>query len=206
MHRAALVVTALLALCGCSEELSKEEGELVDAFVFALDGFEENTLEKNTLQPWKRTVTGRTVEFATVRNNSIFFSSDELNAKTRPSKFIRLSETITPLERCIFKKVSKQDWSKGASNTEFGAYTTTGDLTFNLNKAYRFEIVIEGPSADAHIEGPAVICGTDGACGNEWSKQIFPEDYWSYDVRSPSVLRRDKAVELIKKACPGKPY
>lgn len=205
MRRLSCLV-ALLVLAGCTEKLSKEEGDLVDAFVFALENFEENTHPKFTLQPWKRTVTGRMVEFATVRNNSIFFSDDALNAKTRPSKFIRLSETITPLEKCVFKKVSVQDWSKGASNAEFGAYTSRSELIFDLNKAHTFEIVLDGPSADAHIEGPAVVCDTEGSCANEWSKQIFPEDYYSYDVRSPSILRRDKAVELLKKACPGKPY
>ena len=113
---------------------------------------------------------------------------------------------MTAVDKCVIRKRSVRDWSKGGSDTEFGAYTTVDDATFDLNKAYRFEIMLEGPTADPHIEGPAVACSPDGACSNSWSKQIFPEDYYSYDVRSPSVLRRDKALEQIKKVCQGKPY
>lgn len=179
----------------------------VDALVFALEGFEENTLPKHYLEPWRRTATGRTVRFTTIRNNSIFWSDDELNSKTRSSKFIRETEIVTPLEKCVFRKETTQEWSKGASKTEYAAYTSSSSAILDLNKAYRFEIVLEGPSADAHIVGPAVVCNADrSSCGNEWTKQIFPDDYFSYDVRSPSVLRRDKAIELLRRSCPGKPY
>jgi hypothetical protein len=108
MRRAASILMTLLALVGCTEELSKEENDLVDALIFALEGFEENTQPKYNLQPWKRMVTGRTVEFSTIRNNAIFSSDDAFNAKTRPSKFIRLSEMVTPLENAFSRNYRRK--------------------------------------------------------------------------------------------------
>jgi hypothetical protein len=167
-----LVLAALLG--GCEQQLSKEQAELLDAMIFAIEGVEDNTQQKHTLRPWTRTVTGTTVELTTLRNNSIFWSDDETNAKTRPSKFIRYSVTISSPEKCVFKKRSRMEWSRGESQTEFGAYTSEENLIIDLNKAYRFEIELNGPTADVHLEGPGVVCVADLWCHNEWSKQIFP--------------------------------
>jgi len=86
---------------------------VVDAMIFAIDGIEDVTQQKHTLRPWKRTVTRMTVELTTQGNNSIFFGNDETNAKTRPSRFIRCSETISL--KCLVKKRSRMEWSRGES-------------------------------------------------------------------------------------------
>jgi hypothetical protein len=195
-------------LGGCFElQPTKEQAQLMDAMIFAVYDVEENTTDKFTLIPWKRDVRGEEIELHTVRNNSIFWSDEETNRKTRPSKYIRYSYHISTPEKCVFRIRRVDEWSQGASETEFTAYTSAEDIVLDLNKAYRFEIDLRGPDASVHFEGPAVMCRRDVSwCQNSWSHQIFPVDYYSYGVRSPSVQRRDKAIELLKKACPGKPY
>lgn len=198
----------IAALTACSEEkLSKEKVLLLDAFVFASDNIEDGKLDKFRFQPWKREVSGQTISFWTTGRNSYGFSDDETNKLTKNSKYVRYTEKISSPQNWVFRTESHAEFSKGDSTTDFSVYDNgDGIVIFNLAKAYQFEIVYDPPSADLHVSGPGVACGPDGSCSNEWHKQIFPEDYWSAEEKPPSVLRREKAVELIRKACPGNPY
>jgi hypothetical protein len=202
---AAGVLCCIVALTACSEEekLLKEKALLLDAFVFASDNIEDGKLEKFRFQPWKREVSGQTISFWTVGRNSYGFSDDETNKLTKNSKYVRYTEKISSPENCMFRKESHAEFSSGDSTTDFGVYDMGQDIViFNLAKAYQFEILYDPPSADLNVRGPGVTCDPDGSCSNEWSKQIFPEDYWSYDQKPPSVLRREKAVELISPTFP----
>ena len=86
------VLCCVGALTACSDKLSKEEADMLDAVIFALDGVEDNAREKHRLVPWKREITGRTIEFETLGRNSYGFSDDETNAKTKNSSFVRYIE------------------------------------------------------------------------------------------------------------------
>jgi len=204
----AVLLSCAIALAACSEErLSNEKAQILDAVVFAFDNVEDGKQEKFRFQPWRREVAGQTITFWTVGGHDYGFSDDETNKLTKDSKFVRYTEKISSPENCVFRKESHAEFSKGDSTTDFSVYDMgQGTIIFNLAKAYQFEIQYDPPSADVRVKGPGVVCGLDGSCANEWSKQIFPEDYWSYNEKPPSVLRRDKAVELIKKVCPGSPY
>jgi hypothetical protein len=206
MRRAGLLLVTLL-LGGCEQKLAKEELELLDAMVFAINNVEDNTQEKHKLAPWKRTVEGRAVTFVTLGRHSYGFSDDELNKMLRNSSYVRYTERISSPEKCIFHLESKAELSKADSTADFSVYDMgSGTTIFNLNNTTKFEIDYSRPDANAVFEGPAVACWVGHWCTNTWTKQIFPEDYYSYDEKPPSVQRRDKAVELIKKSCSGKPY
>jgi hypothetical protein len=72
--------------------------------------------------------------------------------------------------------------------------------------AYRFEVTWEYPRAEVIIEGPGVVCTENSECDNSWGKYNNPDDVVSSSGTPVSVARRQKALELIKRACPGKPY
>jgi hypothetical protein len=206
MGRVAILLTALL-LAGCEQELSNEKVGLLEAVVFAFDNVENNQQEEHRLRPWKREMAGQTIVFSTLGRNSIGTSDEETNAKIRDSSFIRYTEKISSSEKCVFRRESLMEFSKGDSTTDFSVYDMgSGTVIINLMNAYRFELVYDPPEANINLQGPSVACYNDGSCVNLWDKVIFPEDYYSYNDKPPSVLRRERAVELIKKVCPGKPY
>jgi hypothetical protein len=102
------------------------------------------------------------------------------------------------------------EFSKGDSKQEFSAYTMQqGTTTFFLLNAYHFDMEfarrdVLGLKMDPHvlIQGPRVTCSGPDYCENSW------DDFFesNRDRQKKSAPRRQRAIELIKKACPGKPY
>jgi hypothetical protein len=208
-----------LATADCSEQprqqLSPEELELSGALMFVLEGVENNGIAKYRFGPWKRQVVGRDIEYVSMGNNSVHSSDEEWNAKTRDSKFIKYTHKISPQDRCVFRRSSVQAWSKGDRKEDFTALVEGGDWvdpnsfeTIYLMNAYRFDITWDAdsyPEGDVALEGPGVVC-KDNECGNEWGLLFHPDDVIGSKEIPVSVVRRRKALELVKKACPGKPY
>ncbi len=138
--------------------------------------------------------------------NAYGFSDDNLNKKLQDSEYILHTEKISSPENCVFRKESLEQFSKGNSKEDFSVHDMgAGVLILNLNNAYTFDLDWRGPQAFAILRGPAVVCNAKGECGNDWEHVTYPEDYYSYE-KSPSFLRREKALAVIKKACPGKAY
>ena len=78
----------IFALAACTKQLSRQEIELLDAMIFGLEGVEDTDQQKHRLYPWKREVIGREVYFWTIGRNSYGFSDDEMNKKTKDSRFV----------------------------------------------------------------------------------------------------------------------
>lgn len=201
------------ALSACSEQpakLSKEEIELLDAVTFALTGIEDNTKEKYGLTPWIREVVGRNIEFGLISKNGIGTSDDETNKIIRKSSYVRYVQRISSPEPCVFRREDLTQFSKGDSQEDFAAYSMRNDLdpsTFNLANAYRFELEFDFGQGNISLRGPAVVCWRWGSCENYWNKMFDAGYDWDRADHKPlSVLRRERAIALIKKTCPGKPY
>jgi hypothetical protein len=206
MQRVAILLAALVLLGGCEQELSKEKVDLLEAVMFTIEGIENNIQQKFRFEPVKRTIVGQTVVYTSMGENSYGFSDDKLNDKLKDSRYILHTEKISSPQNCVFRKESKEEFSKGNSKEDFSVHDMgAGVLIIDLNNAYKFDLEWRGPQAFAILRGPAVICNDTGQCGNDWERVTYPEDYYSYE-KSPSFLRREKALALIKKVCPGKAY
>jgi hypothetical protein len=129
-----------------------------------------------------------------------------LNDKLRGSAYILHTQKISSPENCVFRKEGREEFSRGDSKTDFGVHDMgVGVLILNLNNAYKFDLDWRPSQAYSILRGPAVICNGTGQCGNDWEHVTYPDDYYSSE-KPPSFVRREKALALIKKACPGKPY
>lgn len=57
------------------------------------------------------------------------------------------------------------------------------------------------------LEGPKVMCQEEiGYCENGWTREISGMAYNRFDSDDGAVRGRGRAIELIKKACPGKAF
>jgi hypothetical protein len=196
------------ALTGCAEKLSKEGADLLDAIIFVSDDIEDHAKEGTWPEPWTRQVLGRTIEYSRRRRNDIRLSNDDENNKIRDSSFIRYVEKISSPGPCVFLRDSSIEFSKGDSQTDFSAYTMGNRLTaytLNLAEAYSFEMSFESGAVDVTAQGPSVACSGWGFCENYWNRGFYAgEDEDRADGKPVGVLRLERAIVLIKKACPGR--
>ncbi|WP_316214901.1 hypothetical protein [Bradyrhizobium sp. SZCCHNR2035] len=210
MRRVPIIVTALLALGGCKQELSKEKAELMDAVMFALYNIEENGKGRSGEQePLQRRVVNQSIEFWRIGRNGIGTSSDEINQKIRNSAFVRYKWVITSPEPCVFRKQEFTEFSKEKSQEDFSAYTMGSigsDGVVDLNKASRFVLISEPLLTQIVISGPAVHCVADGWCEDYFNTTIDVDGYTPRGEKPYLVQRKEKAIDLIRKACPGKAY
>jgi hypothetical protein len=205
VRRWSIALLALL-LVGCEQELLKEKVDLLEAVMFTVEGIENNIQQQHRFEPVRRTIVGQTIMYTSMGRNSYGFSDDSMNKKVGDSSFVRYTEKISSLENCVFRKESLVEFSKGNSKEDFSVHDMgAGVLIINLNNAYKFDLDWRGPQAFAILKGPAVVCDAKGECVNDWEHVTYPEDYYSYD-KSPSFLRREKALAVIKNVCPGKAY
>jgi hypothetical protein len=195
------------ALTGCTEKLSKEGADLLDA-IFVSDDIEDHPKEGTWLEPWTRQVLGWTIEYSRRGRNNIGSSNEDENKNIRDSSFIRYVERISSPEPCVFLRDSSIEFSKGDSQTDFSAYTMRNRLTaytLNLAEAYSFELSFESGAVDITAQGPSVACSGWGFCENYWNRGFYAgEDEDRTDGKPVGVLRLERAIALIKKACPGK--
>jgi hypothetical protein len=114
-----------VALAGCYESaptLSQDEEKLFDAVMYLFTGIEDNTVDGDSTL-WRRTVKGRTVEYAHIGRNGIGFSDDALNKKTRDSLYVRYLFRLSSPERCAFRFEDVDQFSKGDSQEDFSVYS-----------------------------------------------------------------------------------
>ena len=209
------VLCYVVALTACTEKLSKEEAELLDAMMFVWTGIEDNTRDRGST-PWRREVKGRSIEFSRVvclwveGCARIGFSDQETNRIVRKSSYLRYVRRISLSGPCTFKIEEEDKFSKGDSQQDFSGYAMhDSSYTYNLANAVKFEVRSElgGLAHDVYVQGPAVVCGQMNACENEDYKMFdAPMDFDRPDRKSLPVLRRERAIELIKKWCPGKAF
>src|SRR5579864_727058 len=130
------LLSCIGALTGCTEKLSKEGTDLLDAIIFVSDDIEDHAKEDSWPEPWTRQVLGRTIEYTRRGRNDISSSNEDENKKIRNSSFIRYVERISSPEPCVFLRDSFIEFSKGNSQTDFSTYTMRNRLTaFTLNLA-----------------------------------------------------------------------
>jgi hypothetical protein len=159
-------------------------------------------------EPWTRQVVGRTVEYSRRGRNEGAVSNEDDNKKLRDSSFVRFVEKISSPEPCVFVRDSSIDFSKGDSQIDFSAYTMPSRLTpcaLNLAEAYSFELSFESGPVDITAQGPGVACSAWGFCENYWNRGFYTGEAEDRADRKPvGVLRLERAITLIKKACRGK--
>jgi hypothetical protein len=198
----------IAALTGCTEKLSIEGAELLDAVIFVADDIEDHVQEDPWPEPWTRQVVGRTVEYSRRGRNEGAVSNEDDNKKLRDSSFIRYVERISSPEPCVFVRDSSIEFSKGDSQTDFSSYTMPNRptaYTLNLAEAYSFELSFESGAVDITAQGPGVACSGRGFCENYWNRGFYTgEDEDRADRKPVGVLRLERAITVIKKACPGK--
>ncbi len=203
-------------LTACSDapapKLSKEEEQVLDAMMFLFSGLEDNTKDDYGLTPWKREAKGRNVEFTKIGENGISSSDEEENRKLRQSKYIRYLRRITIEEPCVFHFEEINEFSKGDSTEDFSFHSFKNSLNthiFNLGNAHKFVLNFEHEYSSRpviEIEGPRVVCEEYGYCENEWDSSISGMSGSRFQGTEAENSRRLRALEFIKKMCPGKPY
>jgi hypothetical protein len=180
--------------------------------MFLFSGIEDNAKDDYGLTPWRRDVKGRSIEFSMIGKNGIFSSDDEENRKLRQSTYVRYLERITLEEPCVFHFEEINEFSRGDSREDFSFNSSKNLLNtdiFNLASAHKFELNVEdGDLARAviEIEGPRAECDEYGYCENEWNSSISGMSGRRFHGGAAENKRRLRAVELIKKMCPGKPF
>src|ERR1700722_207936 len=124
MHRTWIgLLCSVGVLAACSDKLPKEEADLLDAMMFVWTGIEDNTKENYGLGPWRRKVTGRSIEFSILRRNGIGTSDEETNKIIRKSSYVLDVRKISLTAPCAFKMEDETRFSKGDSQEDFSAYS-----------------------------------------------------------------------------------
>jgi hypothetical protein len=217
------IIGAAAILVACSDatkKLTKDEEQLLDAMMFLFSGIEDNSKDSENAAPWRREVKGHSIEFSSIGENHIYSSDPEDNRKMRQSKYVRYLNRISLDGPCLFHFLEITEFSKGDSQEDFnGAYSEAGTThIFNLANAHHFELDLETvPPALIELAGPRVACTafpqvgrgerTEGDyCENAWNSMFEGMDHWRFYGRTEQNTRRQKAMALIKKACPCKPY
>jgi hypothetical protein len=215
VYKIAIGTLCVALLTACSDPahtLSKDEEQILDAVMFLFTGVEDNTQVGSSPQTWRREVTGRSIEFSTItENKGIGFSDDETNRKTRQSAYVRDVQRITLEGACVFHIEILTEFSKGNSKEDFSGYSSksANSITFNLANASNLKLDAEDVHTRALIAlaGPRVAC-TDygGYCENAWNSFDAGLDRNTFHGGEAENGRRQRALEFIKKVCPGKPY
>jgi hypothetical protein len=208
LHRWIGLLCGIGAIAGCTEKLSTEEAELLDAMIFVSDDIEDLAREGSWPEPWSRQVLGRTIEYSRRGRNDIGSSNEDEKKKNRDSLFIRYVERINSPEPCVFLRASSIEFSKGDRETDYSTDSMPNRLTaytLNLAQAYSFELSFESGAIDITAQGPSVACSGWGFCENYWNRGFYAgEDEDRADRKPVGVLRLERAIALIKKACPGR--
>jgi hypothetical protein len=178
--------------------------------MYFFTGIEDNTNEGVGLTPWRRSAKARVVEYWKIGKNGIGSSDDETNKKIRGSAYVRYVYRLSNPEPCVFRFEDVTEFSKGDSQTDFSVHSSTNILnshTFNFANAHKFEFVDDAWAHVIVLEGPRAVCSDEtGYCENKWTSEFSGMPYTRFDVDKGSVVRRGRAIALIKKACPGKDF
>ncbi|SNT61648.1 hypothetical protein SAMN05216374_5948 [Tardiphaga sp. OK246] len=203
-----------LSLVGCfgSPQLSKEEEQLLDAMMFLFTGIEDNARDEVGLTSWRRDRSRRALEFAKVGRNRVFGSDEAFNQAVQNSRYLRVVERITLIEPCVFSFEEITQYSLGESQDDFSVASSKNALNtyaVDLTRAHVFNLNTEDADrskAIIELAGPRVICFELGACENAWNSFFAGHDLGRFRGGADENQRRQRAVGLIKKSCPGKAF
>ena len=156
--------------------------------MFAVYGVEGTSRAQANEYTWRKSVTADVVEFR-IR---------EFNERTETTT--EKIERIRQEEPCVFRREHASEVEKLGSRAPVSSRLKFEII--NLREASRFEV-------DYHLivlEGPSVYCpsGYGYGCQNSWNQMIGKLE--KGDWTEHDIARRKKAITLIKRTCPGKPY
>ncbi|WP_315828599.1 MULTISPECIES: hypothetical protein [unclassified Bradyrhizobium] len=206
---AAFCVAAVRARCFEREpKLSQDDEKLFEAVMYLLTGLEDNLDETDGKgMPWQRELKGRRVEYWHISKNGIGFSDDELNNKTRSSKYVRYVFRLTSPEPCTFTFEDIDQFSKGDSQEDFSVYSSSNignNLTFRFANAHTFALE-DDVEVYVRMVGPRVACTGEAYCENAWNSLFSGLSLGRFHGRAHKD-RREKALAVVKNACPGKEF
>jgi hypothetical protein len=177
-----LLPTVLIFLTGCNAELPADKVELFAAVAFVTWGMEEGN-NKFSAQHVDRKVSSDTVEYI-----------------VPPSQIDGMSLYIKSPRDCVFEITTSapKGQPRGMSQTVDFNKATSFELEFMNRQDLSFPMV--------YVEGPQVFCERE-KCEDEKGFMVleFRGDM-DIDVRKALALRKRRAIDLIKKSCPGKPF
>jgi hypothetical protein len=177
MRHALLLIAASMLPTGCDTELPKEKAELYAAVAYVTWGMEEGP-NKFSAQRVERKTLSDAVQYTV-------FSKQEGPAG--------MTMTVRSPKQCVF--------------TIEGMRTDGVLHTIDFNKATTFEFE-SSPDSFAYVdlEGPQVFCeGID--CKNEKVFLMLEQrGSMSLEENRAIGIRKSRAVDFIKKNCPGKPF
>ncbi|TMJ68560.1 MAG: hypothetical protein E6G80_15575 [Alphaproteobacteria bacterium] len=104
---------------------------------------------------------------------------------------------ISSPQKCIFKTVVMTAYSKGTSKESFYA-PSNETSTFDFNKVQRFDLE-EGNHPSVVIEGKGWLC-KEGTCQDKTTMGISAS---RQDDLIRAIESKRRAIDFIKKACPG---
>jgi hypothetical protein len=176
MRRVAISLAALVLLGGCEQELSKEKVELYAAVAYVTWGMEEGN-DKFSAERVERKVLSDGVAYTVY------------SKKDGPPGMVF---TVKSPKECVFT---------------LGGLHTDGMLyTLDFNKATKFKFDESNFLAYTELEGPQVYC-EGKECKDEHGFMML-EQRGSIDLPENRLIARRKyrAIDLIRKSCPGKPF
>ena len=181
-------------ILGCEGRLSPDEAGLLDAVSFVIGGQQEGAQQQGFETRWRRTVEGRQIQYESTRQNTGF---GEANDPHRESRHVKIDVNISSPQKCIFKTVVMTAYSKGTSKESFYA-PSNETSTFDFNKVQRIELE-EGNHPSVVIEGKGWLC-KEGTCQDKTTMGISAS---RQDDLTRAIESKRRAVDFIKKACPG---
>lgn len=177
MRYAIGVVTGLLLLAACKQELTRDKVELFAAIAYITWGMEKGN-NKFSSERVDRNVLSDAVEY-------VVYSKRDGPAGMRM--------TIKSPRECVFT---------------IGGVRTDGVLhTLDFNKATKLEFATP-PNffAYVNVEGPQVFCEGD-KCEDEKIFFMFEQrGTMALEENRAIAIRKMRAVDFIRKSCPGKPF
>ena len=181
---------------GCGGQPSSDEAGLLDAVAFVIGGQQEGAISQGFETRWRRTVHGREIEYQSIGPNAGF---GQANDPHPDSRHVRIGVNVTSPTKCVFKTIVTTEYSRGASRESFGD-ATSEVATLDFNKVRRFDIE-DGDSPNVVIEGTGWMC-----------KQSGCQDMVKIAISAPrqealtrTIESKQRAIDFIKKACPGTP-
>jgi hypothetical protein len=173
---------ALILLTGCNAELPKEKVELFAAVALITWGMEEGN-NKFSAERVDRKVSSDTVEYV-----------------IPPSKFDGMSLYVRSPRECVFDITTTPPKGQPRGMSQ----------TINFNKATSFELEFmdrqEMSFPMVSVEGPQVYCERDNCQDEKGFLVLEFRGDMDADARRALALRRMRAIDYIKKSCPGKPW
>jgi hypothetical protein len=204
MRLATLLTTAVYFFINApvaNAKLSRADVALLDAFAFVMMDFEEGQ-NPGALTPTKRTVKDNSVEF--------FQPGQNQNASDNKVYGVWLDESSP--EECVFVFNMRMSIPPQMLPKDIQNVPNPATVKYDLNRMTRFEITKFPLNSTVtffgvRLDGVQVQC-ENGQCKD---KNVMDLSIGYNQLKTPALqaefaTRRERAIDFIKKSCPGKPY